>query len=408
MPTLLDVNVPDALGTLQSEVCRVASGFDARALDRDGAVAAMSAWSKVVHAAHAALALAAARVAECGPPPSAGASSAADFVAKQTGTTANKANETIKTGAGLQQNPKTRQQATEGKLSGEQTAAITDALAVAPGADRDLLHAAERDSVGGLRQKCAAAKAAHTDMATTEKRIHANRCVRRYRDAEGAEHLHATGTKRQMARIDHALKPLVDEIFKTARTDGAREPHEAYLFDALVALADARSGTPATTKAPTIRHLGVLRVDLTALVRGHPVDGETCEIAGLGPVAVETAREMLGESILKLVITKGVDVVHVTHLGRGPNTAQKIALLWQQPKCSREGCDRSARLEYDHKYDAEYHKTRHTRLDETDPLCDPDHGLRTLEGWALVEGTGTRPMVPPDDPRHPRNTGPPP
>jgi hypothetical protein len=43
-----------------------------------------------------------------------------------------------------------------------------------------------------------------------------------------------------------------------------------------------------------------------------------CEITGVGPVPVEVARRLLGESILKLVITNGVDVANVTHLGRGP------------------------------------------------------------------------------------------
>ena len=115
------------------------------------------------------------------------------------------------------------------------------------------------------------------------------------------------------------------------------------------------------------------------------------------------AREMLSEAVLKLVITNGVDVRNVTHLGRGPNTAQKIALLWEQPRCTREGCGRRARLEYDHVDGYEYHRTRHTRLDELTPLCDPDHDLKTYHGWALVEGKGVRAMVPPEDPRHPRH-----
>jgi len=44
-----------------------------------------------------------------------------------------------------------------------------------------------------------------------------------------------------------------------------------------------------------------------------------------------------------------------------------------------------------------------TELGNLDPLCGHDHDLKTHEGWALVEGTGRRPMVPPDDPRHPGN-----
>jgi hypothetical protein len=397
----------DLLRELRIDVCRAAGGFHAQRLAREAAVDAMHEWSTIAHAADAALAMAMARVAECGPPPSAGASDAADFVAKTIGTTSAKAKEKIKTGEGLCANHRTRAKAVAGELSSEQTAAITDALAVNPGAEDKLLARSETSSVGGLRDECAKSKAEGQDMATIEKRIHSARHLRRYRDSEGVEHLHAAGTKATMARIDQALKPIVDELFNQARTNGAREPLEAYGYDAIVLMADrsmCESGKPST---PTVRNLTVLRVDLEALTRGHVETDETCEITGLGPISVETAREVLGSSIVKLVITKGVDVQNVTHLGRGPNVAQKIALLWQQPTCTRQGCNRRARLEYDHRYDAEYHKTKHTRLDETDPLCDPDHDLKTYEGWALVEGTGTRPMVPPDDPRHPRNRPPP-
>ena len=69
--------------------------------------------------------------------------------------------------------------------------------------------------------------------------------------------------------------------------------------------------------------------------------------------------------------------------------------------CTREDCTRTQRLENDHRED--WAKTKHTRLDESDPLCGHDHDLKTHHGWALIEGTGKRPMVPPDDPRHPKN-----
>jgi hypothetical protein len=391
-----------ALTELCDAVVGTAAAFDAQTLDREGAAAAMENWATIVHAGEAAMALAAARVAECGPPPSAGASSAADFIAKRTGVTSAKASTQIKTGEGLRANERTRVQATTGKLSADQSAAITDALAVAPASEDMLLAAAERDSLRELRDHCARAKAAHQDLAAVEQRIHANRRVRRWTDPEGAEHLHAVGTKASMSRLDSALRRRTDEHFKTARENGVREPLEAYTYDALVSLADGDSR--ADDAKPCIRYLGVLRVDWSALVRGAIEDGETCEIAGLGPISVETARALLGESILKLVVTRGVDVVNVTHLGRGPNTAQKIALLWQQAVCAREGCGRMVRLEYDHKAGFEFAVTQHTRLDETDPLCDPDHDLKTRFGWALVDGTGTRPMVPPDDPRHPRFT----
>ncbi len=147
------------------------------------------------------------------------------------------------------------------------------------------------------------------------------------------------------------------------------------------------------------RYLALLRVDAQALRRGHVQGEELCEIAGVGPVPVSVAKEVLGDAIVKLVITNGVDVANVTHLGRGPTTAQKIALLWTNPTCSVHGCDRR-RIEYDHQ--KPWAQTRHTRLDELDPLCGFHHDLKTRLHWALVPGKGKRAFVAPDDPRHPR------
>jgi len=36
-----------------------------------------------------------------------------------------------------------------------------------------------------------------------------------------------------------------------------------------------------------------------------------------------------------------------------------------------------------------------------DRLCRYHHRLKTTMGWALVEGSGRRDFVPPEDPRHP-------
>ena len=65
------------------------------------------------------------------------------------------------------------------------------------------------------------------------------------------------------------------------------------------------------------------------------------------------------------------------------------------------GCTRTRRLQNDHRY--EWVKTKRTRVDELDPLCKHHHDLKTYDGWALIEGTGPREMVPPTDPGHPKN-----
>ena len=81
-------------------------------------------------------------------------------------------------------------------------------------------------------------------------------------------------------------------------------------------------------------------------------------------------------------------------------------MWWRSPACTRLGCTRTERLENDHRDDSA--KTHHTRLDETDRLCDHDHDLKTYKGWSLVAGNGKRLMVPPDDPRRAKYRAPPP
>ncbi len=79
-----------------------------------------------------------------------------------------------------------------------------------------------------------------------------------------------------------------------------------------------------------------MRVDLSALLRGHPVSGELAELVGFGPVAVSVIRDMIdsGDPFLTAVATKGVDVVSVAHLGRRPTAHQQTALEWLYPTCA--------------------------------------------------------------------------
>jgi hypothetical protein len=90
----------------------------------------------------------------------------------------------------------------------------------------------------------------------------------------------------------------------------------------------------------------------------------------------------------------------VAHLGRPPTALQRSGLEWLYPTCAVEGCNAHVR-EWDHRID--WSKSHITVFDWLDGLCGHDHDKKTLEGWGLVEGVGKRPMVPPDDPRHPNN-----
>jgi hypothetical protein len=182
---------------------------------------------------------------------------------------------------------------------------------------------------------------------------------------------------------------------------------EAYAVDALAELARRAVGT--STGGKRSRRAKVLfRVDLTGLLRNYPVDDEVCELAGYGPVAASAIRDLLDteDPLLAAIVTKGTDVVGVAHLGRRPNAHQQSGLEWLYPTCAVQGCNSLAFLENDHRED--WADTHTTVFDLIDRLCTHHHDLKTSDGWGLVEGHGKRALVPPDDPRHPRNAHAPP
>ena len=416
------------------------------------AAAMWQAYDAIERLAGAAKTLLAARVDESGVARRAGDRGTAEYLARKSGASLGTARSSLETSKKVAALPETTAALRRGELSRPQADQIANAATADPAAERALLHKAANASLSELREACARTRAqADPDPEATHRRIHHDRRLRRWTDGEGAWNLAARGTPDAGSRFNAALDPIIDELFHAARKQGRREPREAYAFDALIELArrhhtqsamasrtDAdQSGTirsaagddsaPAASRqrtpapadmhdspAPRRRsvdptHLALLRVDLTALVRGHTDSGDLCEIAGVGPVPVDAARRLLGESILKLVITNGVDIANVTHLGRGPTMAQRIALLWSSPACSVLGCPRLHHQGIQHDHRTPWTAVHQTTLDNIDRLCDHHHDLKTRRGWALVPGTGPRPMVPPDDPRHPDHhaTGPP-
>ncbi|MEA2971590.1 MAG: hypothetical protein QOG82_48, partial [Actinomycetota bacterium] len=165
-------------------------------------------------------------------------------------------------------------------------------------------------------------------------------------------------------------------------------------------------------RKPTRRRAGthkvILRVDLGTLLRGYPIEGEVCEIAGFGPVAVSAALDMIDtdDPFLTAVVTNGQKLVGAAHLGRRPNALQQTALQWLYPSCANEACSAQARLDFDHR--ADWSRTHFTVLDLLDRLCGHCHALKTRQNWSLVDGRGKRALVPPEDARHPGNAmGPP-
>jgi hypothetical protein len=330
----------------------------------------------------------------------------------------------------------------QGDLSADQAGAVSDAATADPTAEDELLDAARNGTNKDLKDEAARRKAAVTDDAARERRIHRERSVRRSIDRDGAFNLHLRGPAADGARIEALLRPFEEQAFRTGRRDGVRDSFDNRSYDAMVAAlglggpvtpptvapkepagstepgvstgsgeattagADEPSPGAVPPKVPGGNNVKVIvTVDHTALLRGHTVAGETCHIAGVGPISVEAVRDILrNDPFLAVVVKKGRDVVNVAHHGRGLNAAQRTAIEATGVRCRNITCNRTVGIEIDHR--VPYGTDPITALDNADPLCTPDHILKTHHGHELEAGTGRRRLLPPHHPDHPRNRPP--
>jgi hypothetical protein len=164
---------------------------------------------------------------------------------------------------------------------------------------------------------------------------------------------------------------------------------------------DPDTSVPLPAKIPGGNNVKVIvNVDHTALLRGHTLAGETCEIAGIGPVSVTAVREILLEDpFLAVVVKRSVDIVNVAHHGRGLNAHQRTAIEANGLHCTNIACNRTIALQIDHRIP--YATDPITRLDNQDPLCSDCHRRKTHHRHHLEPGTGRRRLLPPDHPDHP-------
>ena len=144
----------------------------------------------------------------------------------------------------------------------------------------------------------------------------------------------------------------------------------------------------------------IVNVDHTALLRGHTTAGETCEIAGIGPVSVHAVRDILrNDPFLAVVVRKGRNVLAVAHHGRGLNAHQRTAIEANGVRCTNIACNRTIAIQIDHR--VPYATDPVTHLDNTDPLCTTCHQLKTHHQHHLEPGRGPRRLLPPHHPDNP-------
>ncbi|HEV7687728.1 MAG TPA: DUF222 domain-containing protein, partial [Acidimicrobiia bacterium] len=231
--------------------------------------------------------------------------SVAAWMASKTGSAVGTAIATMEMVEQLDRLPVTEAAFRAGRLSEAQAREIADAATVAPEAEQQLLEAAGKLSLRGLQEECRSVEAAaDVDEDGRYRRVHRQRRYRSWKTREGFGRVSAWVTLDELARFEAEIGRRYDEIVEDAVRGGWFESVEAHRLDAFLDLVRPDSAVPAGP--PTMVHVVV---DYEALMRGHTVTGEQCEIPGIGPIPITLARQMSADAFLKVLVTKGVDIV---------------------------------------------------------------------------------------------------
>jgi hypothetical protein len=426
---------PGAVGArpvaeLAAELQSIVAGFDPALTGARDCLDLVGVFCDLEHAASAGLALAARRVAQTSLWAHHGHRTAAHWLAAKTGRSVGEAMRLLETAEVAEAAPATMEALKNGDLSIPKARAVGKAEAADPDAGAELVERAGSEAVSVREIETDAARIVHAASGETEasraERIRRNRSFRVGSNGDGSSWFHGIGPTTDIARLEAALKPILDDIFQDARQQGRREPVDAYTYDALMTLtergaiggrhpgtssggdsaADTPSGeeqdTPRGARRTSDRHSHakvIVRADLAALDRGHTEPGELCEIAGHGPIPVADVWDMIdGGAFIAGIVTRGTDIVALRHLGRRPTALQRTVLEWETAgTCAVEGCTNTVRIEIDHV--DPWARTHTTDIDQLAGICSKCHRRKTHHGFTLGPRlpTGKRRLHPPGE-----------
>jgi hypothetical protein len=384
------------------------------------------------------------------------ARSTAKWLAEQSGSSVGEAAAAMQTAEQISKLPHTEEALRDGRISPAQARQIAEGSVTDPSAEDELLALAQSGSMVELRDAARRKRAEGEDETARYARIRRSRYFNHRVEPDGAVSGSFRFTPDDGAELLAAMGPFRDAAFQHARVNGQHESMAAYAADGLVGLArwfritqqtaETRASRPAgpagpvptdeatdepeqraepsdeqsaeaTETRPVVPMAGelvplgtlrpsrdakiIVRIDATALQRGHAEAGEVCEIAGIGPVPVAVVYSLLPQALATAVITKGEAVATAAHAGRHVTATQLTALQWAGIGCEVDGCDMREHLEIDHLID--YSITHHTTLAELGYKCRLHHDLKTYRGWDFIPGT--KQLVPPDHRLHPKAKG---
>ena len=396
----------EEVGELVSRLAGIVAGLVPGEMSPGIAKGLVGQFSRLEHLAAAGKTVLAQRVASSQVYEGDGHRHAGEWLSKESGEPLGAALSVLEAGERLVRLPELKDAFCAGELSASQAKELAAVAIGDPSSLGELLEAARSEDFEGLRRRCAKVRAAQLskeDETEQDRRVHLQRRVRTWSEPDGTFRLDARLTRAAGARVLAHLFAERDKIFSEARRCGSHEPTEAYLADALVELV---TGTGDSGR-PGPKALVHLRVDLAALRRGCRGPGELCEIAGVGPVSVETARELCGDSITRLLVTSATDVHAVCNLGRSVPARLHDALVERDSCCVVPGCSATRGLETDHRV-VPFSSGGPTEMDNLARICHFHHFLKTHEGFSLEGGPGAWVWRHPDGSRHSAREEPPP
>jgi hypothetical protein len=330
-----------------------------------------------------------------------GAYSAAQLVARELGSSVAHARQAIDTVGKLEWLTDTKTAFLAGGLSQAQAAVIAPAALAAPGMEAELIQTAQLVPLAKLREKCGEVELRADTSSDQRERRHRNRSVRAENAPDGMRRYEALVPRDMAGEIEAVWDEFTDRAFRQARSDGRREGREQYMADGLVAMARAANAGVTgkrTSGVKPIRPRFIIRLDARPLKTGTVEPGEVCEIVGVGPIDLATARALLPDGLIDFVVAEGVDIRAVAHGGRKANITQLVALWSREYVCEIEGCEVREHLHKDHI--AEYGKTRRTCATSLGWKCPHCHHLKTHLHYTdgPLQANGRRKLIPPDRP----------
>jgi hypothetical protein len=376
------------------ELVRTASPYS---ISGDEARAMVDLFAQAERAASSGMAIYTPVVVETGSFAKAGHGSAADWLGAVTGSSAGVAKGRLAAAERASGDPSLSAALHDADLSSAQLKLMSETGAVAPGAADTLLglagegasHQELSDTAARLR---AAARSRETDRAR-RARVHQWRHFRWQQKPEGGIRGSFECDEVAWARVAPRLEAEAKARWKAA---GKSESLDAHRLDAFLdILAGSRIGAGSGSGG---RRHAIVIVDAEALRRGSTQGGELCEIDGIGPVSVDAATELLGESGLQFLVKDGVDIRTVTSTTRYAPQRVAAALLVRDRTCVVKGCGKRVGLEADHRQ-VDYRDDGPTELENLARLCPQHHDLKTYGGWRLEGGPGQWKWIAPAHPK---------